>query len=226
MSDRVVSCADHYHSSAHVTVTGRRLLRYAWVSLSPRRRWARLLCVLQRPSWREPVVELCYWSESRRRHCLAPRGPSGGTALVEAVCFPMKSHSLLAVHLKKAPLWIAHWPRRGPHPPPLETPTMVRLGLLMPLSFWVALLLCQWQGQIAPAAPCTKTFSGGPSLGRRSWFYGAYTWRNGLVGPEVNWRWTTLVVLRGVDIFPGKQHQKLRIGSSFSSQENGEYVLK
>lgn len=34
--------------------------------------------------------------------------------------------------------------------------------------------------------PSHKNFLGGPSFGRRSSFYGAYTWRNALVGPEVN----------------------------------------
>lgn len=77
--------------------------------------------------------------------------------LVDSVCFPMKSHLLLAVHLKKkeGSLWIAHWPRRPAHwKHPQWAP-----GLLMPLFLWVPLTV-PWQGQIASTAPYTKTFRG------------------------------------------------------------------
>lgn len=79
--------------------------------------------------------------------------------LLDSVCFPMKSHLLLAVHLKKkkkkGSLWIGHWPRR---PAPRKHPQWAP-GLLMPLFLWAPLTV-PWQGQIASTAPYTKTFQG------------------------------------------------------------------
>lgn len=209
MSNRVVSCADHYHLIAHATATGQRLLRYEWVLLAPHRCWARpLLCVLSGLSWGEPVVEVCYWSAPRGEqqktlscpegtqwwHCAGRRCVFSHEKPLTAGCPPEESPPANRPLTQKTAPPTPFGNTHNGFPWTLDAPLLLSLASTVPMTR----TNCVYR-------PSHKNFSGGPSFGRRSSFYGAYTWRNGLVGPEVNWRWTTLIALTGVNIFPGKQ---------------------
>lgn len=182
---------------------------YAWVSLAPHRRWARpLLCVLYRLSRGEPVVEVCCWSAPRGEQQKTPSCPEGtqwwhcaGRRCVfshekplTAGCPPEESPPVNCPLTQKTAPPTPFGNTHNGSPWALDAPLLLSLASTVPMTR----TNCVYR-------PSHKNFSGGPSFGCRSSFYGAYTWRNGLVGPEVNWRWTTLVALGGVNIFPGKQ---------------------
>lgn len=111
MSECVVSCADHYHLSAHATVTGKRLSRYAWISLvSP----GDLLCAV---------------------HAVWPKG-SGGQAVAGRQCVFSHEEPLNAgcppEEKRRLPVNRPLTQKAGP----LKTPTMGSgaLDALVPLS--------------------------------------------------------------------------------------------
>lgn len=227
MSDGAVSCADHYHLSAHATATGQRLLRCAWVSLALHRRCARaLLCVLHKLSWGEPVVEVCYW--------YTPRG--GGSVLGDTVLpwgdplVGLRWWTLCVFPWKATYCWLSTWRK-----PPCESPTDPEGRPTHPL--WKH---PQWFSSGSPCPspfeshfhcandkdklrlpPLTQKLFGRPILRTPKLVLWCLHTEKRSGGAWGELTMDDSCALRGVQIFPGKQqHQKRGIAQLFSSQEN------
>lgn len=111
ISERAVSCVDYYHVSVHATVTDIHLYDVCmyFIRLLP-------LC-----------VSLCVWyTVAGLKVSVVKRW------LGDSVCFPMKSHFLLAVHLEKLSVNRPLTQKTGP----LKTHTIGSgaLDALVPLS--------------------------------------------------------------------------------------------
>lgn len=130
-SERVVSCADHYHVSVHATVTGMHFYEMCMDFIRS--------------------MPLCFCVRVYAVYSGWPGGIGGETA---AFVFPW-TVAYCWLFTWKSSRWIGHWPRRPAH----WNHAQLAPGLSMPSFLWAPFTV-PWQGQIASTAPSTKTFWG------------------------------------------------------------------